>query len=281
MRFNREQFFLNHRRIRQVMDYLDAHLEDDSMTLDTLADVACLSRFHFERLYATKVQETPMATVRRLRLQRASQVLRQVNPPSITQLAVQAGYGSVAAFSRAYCRAYGHAPSQARDWIPEPVAEPSLEVIELLPVPVVYLPFSGQVTDLLDVGGELSWAVARSGAKRWRHWTVFPDGCADILHATPTWIRAQLCVPTATLPLNVSGVARGCLPAGIYARFAFVGQQPKDIRYLITRVAEETTWRVSDGPVLHHSPNVHNFTPVSERIVHFYLPVVPCEIHSR
>jgi AraC-like DNA-binding protein len=97
----------------------------------TLADVANLSRFHFERVHTAKVGEAQVATVRRLRLKRARHMLLQETPRSIADIAVASGYGSIAAFSRAFTRAFGQPPSTLVARAAPLADEPTLNIVTL------------------------------------------------------------------------------------------------------------------------------------------------------
>ena len=81
---------------------------------DRLADVAVMSRYHWRRVYQAMRGETPIATVRRLRLQRAALDLAQSSKP-IAEIAVRAGYSCGPAFSRPFADAYGLRPAQYRE----------------------------------------------------------------------------------------------------------------------------------------------------------------------
>lgn len=114
MRLTVEGFALKIARIRRVLDYLGTHLDED-VSLQQLADVACLSASQLERLYAAKVGEPPMATLRRLRLKRAYEQIRNAHfsgERSLMEVAMEAGYASHPAFTRAFTRQFGHAPSR-------------------------------------------------------------------------------------------------------------------------------------------------------------------------
>jgi AraC family transcriptional regulator len=99
-------------RIERVVTHIHTHL-DDPLDLDTLADIACLSRFHWHRVYRAMTGETAAQTVKRLRLQRAAFSLVQSETP-VDKIAVQAGYSSQAAFTRAFSAAYGKPPAEFR-----------------------------------------------------------------------------------------------------------------------------------------------------------------------
>ena len=63
-------------------------------TLDELARIAHLSRFHFHRIYRAMVGESVIETARRLRLSRAALLLGSSRTP-VTEIAMETGYESV------------------------------------------------------------------------------------------------------------------------------------------------------------------------------------------
>ncbi|MES2725140.1 MAG: AraC family transcriptional regulator [Pseudomonadota bacterium] len=99
-------------RLNRVAEHIWAHL-DEPLDLTALAEVACLSPFHFHRIYRTMIGETVIETVSRLRLQRASMELARGQAP-IAEIARRAGYGSNPAFTRAFRAAYDLAPAAFR-----------------------------------------------------------------------------------------------------------------------------------------------------------------------
>ncbi|HWT96205.1 MAG TPA: AraC family transcriptional regulator [Terriglobales bacterium] len=101
-----------HRRIDRVMRHIGDHL-DEALDLDSLAMISCFSPCHFHRIYAGITGETVAETLRRLRLSRAAGDLVQGERP-IAGIAERAGYGSVAAFTRAFQSGYGITPAAYR-----------------------------------------------------------------------------------------------------------------------------------------------------------------------
>ncbi len=99
-------------RIARVADYIARHL-DTPLDLERLAAVACFSPYHFHRVYRLTMGETPDQTVRRLRLHRAAVDLGR-GDGDLLAVAKRAGYGSIAAFSRAFTQAYGQPPTAFR-----------------------------------------------------------------------------------------------------------------------------------------------------------------------
>jgi len=100
------------RRIARAMAHLAANL-DRTPPLEELAAVAAFSPFHFHRVYRAVAGETPAETQLRARMSRAALALLQTTLP-ITRIARRAGYGSAAAFTRAFVAAHGVPPGAYR-----------------------------------------------------------------------------------------------------------------------------------------------------------------------
>jgi AraC family transcriptional regulator len=99
-------------RIERVRAHIRDHL-DEPLDLDGLAEVACLSRFHWTRIYQAMTGESPVETVRRLRLERAARELAN-GEADLHRLAIRSGYASQSAFTRAFATAYGKPPAAFR-----------------------------------------------------------------------------------------------------------------------------------------------------------------------
>jgi AraC-like DNA-binding protein len=98
-------------RLRSFVDLLLESL--DGPGGGEIARRAYLSRFHFDRLVSAALRESPAAFRRRLLLERAA--FQLAGAGSVTEIAFDAGYGSLEAFTRAFARAFGLAPSRFRD----------------------------------------------------------------------------------------------------------------------------------------------------------------------
>jgi AraC family transcriptional regulator len=99
-------------RLERVVMWLADHM-DDALDLNRLAEVACMSPYHFHRVYHAMQGESAAETVRRLRLHRAAVELITGEQP-VPRIARRAGYGSQAAFTRAFKAAYGVPPARYR-----------------------------------------------------------------------------------------------------------------------------------------------------------------------
>lgn len=96
--------------VSRVTEYIYDHLDED-IDLEKLAAIACLSPYHWHRVYHAMNGETLAATVRRLRLHRAAGYLAHTSLP-IAQVAEKSGYANVPSFTRAFSAAYGMPPAQ-------------------------------------------------------------------------------------------------------------------------------------------------------------------------
>jgi|SRR5581483_446269 len=99
-------------RFKRVTDFIYDHLDDD-IDLNRLAEIACLSPYHWHRIYHAMYGETIAATVKRLRLHRAAGHLAQTAMP-IAEIAKQSGYKSVHSFTRVFAAVYRMPPGQYR-----------------------------------------------------------------------------------------------------------------------------------------------------------------------
>jgi AraC family transcriptional regulator len=103
-------------RVHRVMDHIERHL-GDRLTLDELAAVANFSPFHFHRVFTACSGETLYQFILRLRLERAASMIAHGDEQSLTAIALDLGFGSSAAFARAFRAAFGTSASAWRHQI--------------------------------------------------------------------------------------------------------------------------------------------------------------------
>lgn len=96
----------------RVRDYVYDHLDED-LDLYQLADIACLSPYHWHRVYHALYGETLAVTVKRLRLQRAAVDLAQTSL-AVKEIAKRSGYHNLESFTRIFKSVYGMPPAQYR-----------------------------------------------------------------------------------------------------------------------------------------------------------------------
>jgi AraC family transcriptional regulator len=97
-----------HRFVR-VLDYIEHHL-GDAISLEDLARVAGVSRFHFARQFRTRTGESPMGYLMRTRVERAKTRLRDPRI-RVIDIATELGFADQSHFARTFRRLVGMPPS--------------------------------------------------------------------------------------------------------------------------------------------------------------------------
>ena len=100
------------RRLHRGKRYLDASL-DQPLTLPEIARNACLSPFHFHRLFSATFGETPHVYVVRRRLEKAARLLSSTAMP-VTEISLESGFQSLGSFSTLFRRRFGRSPREYR-----------------------------------------------------------------------------------------------------------------------------------------------------------------------
>ena len=101
---------LSHPQWQRIREYCDAHLAE-KITLEELAALCNLERFHFLKLFKQTIGMTPHAWLVRLRLERACSLLGR-SDESLTQVAQAVGFYDQSHFNRAFRQAFCVSPSQ-------------------------------------------------------------------------------------------------------------------------------------------------------------------------
>lgn len=271
-------------RLERVFTWLADHL-DDTVDLARLADVACLSRFHFHRVYHAMRGETVAETVRRLRLHRAAVELIAGDLP-VPRVARRAGYSSQEAFTRAFKTAYGVPPARYRaSFVSDPLTTPTEDTMDTTsyevtirqtpPIPVAALPHRG---DYMTIGTTFEQlAVIAAGQNLFgpttRSLAIYYDDPA----ATPRdALRADACmtIPDGWTPAG--RLERREIGGGRYAVMLHVGPYAE-----LGRVYQwfYGTWLAQHGEEMADAPGIEEYlndarvVPAPELKTEIWLPL--------
>lgn len=94
-----------------MIDHIFSRLSEP-LRLTELAQIAELSPFHFQRVFQAIIGETPSEFVKRIRLEYALRQMSYGRQKSLTEIALNCGFGSSSDFSRSFKQRYGVAPSK-------------------------------------------------------------------------------------------------------------------------------------------------------------------------
>lgn len=157
-------------RLNRVIAYIYDHL-DEEIDLQKLAEVACMSPYHWHRVYHAVRGETIAATVKRLRLHRAAGFLAHSDMP-VEEVAQRSGYPNLQSFTRIFKSVYGMPPAQYRkngshsrfrNGSPERATEMySVEIKQVPAMTAVTVPHSGSYMEVGKAFEQLfGWLAAQ------------------------------------------------------------------------------------------------------------------------
>ena len=230
-------------RLRRSLNLILRRL-DRPCTVEEVAAEAGFSRFHCQRMFRAMIGESIGELARRLRLQRAAYRLRQESV-NVIEVALDAGYGSEEAFSRAFRRGCGMSPNQYRTaWPPPPFSSSSARVryypgenrVEIDPPKgVINMEVRIENFDDIEVARIhhvgpydeigpcferlLEWA-ATIGVKPGRVLSLSYDDPEDV---TPQILRSDACIELHTDASPPLGISLDKLGGGLYAVYTHRG----------------------------------------------------------
>ena len=100
------------RALQRVREYVEEHLSEN-IELETLADIAGLSKWHFARAFKQSVGTPPHFYLVQRRLERAQELLAETDLP-LAQIALKIGFSDQSHFSRRFRTLLGLTPRSFR-----------------------------------------------------------------------------------------------------------------------------------------------------------------------
>jgi AraC-like DNA-binding protein len=100
-----------YRRLVQAKLFIDSHF-DEPINLDTIADEACFSKFHFIRIFKKIYQQTPHQYLTRVRLEKAKTLLQSHIP--VAEACYACGFESISSFTTLFKKNTGLTPADYR-----------------------------------------------------------------------------------------------------------------------------------------------------------------------
>jgi AraC family transcriptional regulator len=239
-------------RMHRVTAYIDQHL-DQFLDLETLAEVAHFSPFHFHRLFSALMGETLGAYLRRRRCEVGATRLLAQPKISVLQIALGVGFGSAEAFAHAFGARFGCSPTSWRlqsvaeraaisnpdqaisnldqvlrskkinNGVPsKTVSQMNVQIIERKPTPIAYLRYVGpygQPVGAFWQARVYPWMVENGLLGKPRF---------GISHDDPRVTAPEQCRYDAGCEIPANQIAKGdarrtTIPGGRYAALSFKG----------------------------------------------------------
>lgn len=215
--------------------------------LEDLAALAHFSPFHFHRIYRGLIGETVAATVRRVRLAKAAQMLG-AGGDSVTQVGQDAGYDSPQAFSRAFSQFTGLAPRDFQRKVGLATmkndagnTEFEVKIVDRPPVDVQALLHEGPAATIPHTYGRLAEFV---GARQTGLWYGIIEGDHEFDQDAPQACRYHASVSAAGPELLNPALQRMTIPGGRYAMYLLKGPYTQ-INAVLTALC--TNWLPGSG----------------------------------
>jgi AraC-like DNA-binding protein len=101
-----------HERLWRARRFID-ECYDMPLDLTAISKQACLSRYHFLRLFRETFETTPHQYLIQRRIEKAKELLR-VRSLSVTEVCFEVGFQSLGSFSALFRKCVGHAPIKYR-----------------------------------------------------------------------------------------------------------------------------------------------------------------------
>ncbi|NYZ62361.1 AraC family transcriptional regulator [Luteimonas deserti] len=225
------------RRIDAAVAHLQQCVERSEMLPDlaALADRACVSAYHFHRVWRASTGEALGRTLTRLRLTRAVQLL--VAGRSVTEAALSVGYGSSQALARIFRAELGVTPAVVRGQSDAAAAllarlapparlqdgtAPEVEIVATDPFRIVALRHRGSFDALDDSYGRLfGWAETQGPADAIEALVGLPvDDHRDVAPQRLRFVAALRLAAAARPPRPLRMLT---VPGGWHARLRHVG----------------------------------------------------------
>ncbi|WP_282342016.1 AraC family transcriptional regulator [Pseudomonas sp. PS02288] len=277
------------KRFDVVLAYIDDHLGGD-LSLKTLSEVAHFSAFHFHRQFTAHVGVPVARYVQLMRLRRAAHRLASGAEYSVLDASLDAAFDSPEAFSRAFRRDFGMAPSafrQAPNWqtwhavfsIPHFSRSISMQVriVDFAEVRVAALDHCGPPAQLDEsVRRFIQWRKSSGQSPVGTQRTFgIPYGNPDTTPAEE--FRFALCgeLDGAVLP-NDYGVREMIIPGGRCAVVRHIGS-PDHIGESIYPIYRDwlpgSNEELRDHPLFFHYLSVFPETPLEACQTDIYVPL--------
>ncbi|MFP4021703.1 MAG: helix-turn-helix domain-containing protein, partial [Halanaerobium sp.] len=98
--------------LNKSIDYLEENICEE-LEVEEIAKIACLSKFHFQRMFNILAGYTIAEYIRKRRLTLAAQELASDNS-KVIDVAIKYGYSTAESFSKAFSRLHGINPSAVK-----------------------------------------------------------------------------------------------------------------------------------------------------------------------
>lgn len=281
---------LHQRQIKKVCHFINANL-DEELTLTQLSDVAASSKYHFHRIFKSVVGISSIQYVLMARLKRASFRLAFEPHYSVTDIAFEANFDSLEAFSRAFNRTFGQTPSEFRNqpawqswhatykFSPPASGEYSMDIkiIDFPKKEVALIEHKGNPQLVLDTAAKfIAWRKS-TGLSPVKNSETYGIPYSDPSSTPIDEFRFDICgTHPGGVPENSYGVKSGSIPGGRCAVGIHNGSHDaigESVYHMYQQWLPDSGEELRDFPCFFRYLNFVHEVDESELITEIYLPL--------
>jgi AraC family transcriptional regulator len=219
--------------LNEAVNYIEAHLEDE-IDLERVAQIACCSAFHFQRMFSY-LADVPLCEYTRRRKMTKAAFDLQNSSEKIIDIALKYGYESPTAFNRAFQSVHGIPPSAAR-----------AEGIKLK----AYPPISFKITIKGEV--EMNYRIEKKGAFKIigvkEHYSMsVEESFANVplfwQKTAQSDIIPKLCTLMNREPFGILGIST-CMNSQDFDYYIAVASNQETPQNMVEYLVPECTWAI-------------------------------------
>ncbi|MEO1681374.1 MAG: AraC family transcriptional regulator [Pseudomonadota bacterium] len=269
-------------RILRVIDYIHAHAADD-LSLDQLADVAAMSRFHWHRVFTAIMGASPAQIIRSVRMHKATMLLLRTDL-FIPQIAAHVGCPNDRSFARTFKEAYGQTPKAFRaSGLPGATPHPNPQGVSVMfDVDIRSTP-DKRLAALAHQGdyaeGSIAYQKVATIISAGDHWAR-TRGMAGVYYDDPDVTPAENLRSHAGVLWEGGSVPEGLeevqLAGGRYAVLHYKGPYAglsEAYRYLYGQWLSSSQESLRDAPSFEHYLNDPTDTAPADLLTDIYMPL--------
>lgn len=280
-------------RFIDVINYIEGNLDSD-LDIETLCQVAHLSKFHFHRQCSAFFKMPVMSVVKLLRLKRTAYQLAY-REERVVSIALANGYESHEAFSRAFKKRFNKSPSDFRrspDWAPwhsqyEPILRLRTKIMSnKTKFDTAIVDFPKTLIAVLEHRGTpnllgntvktfIGWRKEnRLPPHKSKTFNLLYD---DENNTAPDKYRFDLCCSVdREIQENSVGIVNKIIPAGKCAVIRHVGSDDSIglvVSYLYSEWLNSSAFELREFPIFFERVSFFPEVPENEMITDIYLPI--------
>lgn len=277
-------------RIKRVCDYIYQNL-NETLTLEELSNTAAFSKYHFHRVFSACAGVSLSKFILLARLKRASFRLAFEQQLRIIDIALEAGFDSPEAFSRAFKRTFDQSPSEfrARPQWPEwhlrfqfaktlsGDVTMDVKILNFETTPVALLEHLGPADNVLETAGKFIAWRKETGLSPVKTSNTYGVPYSDPNTTDPEKFRWDVCGSHAgDVPANKYGVKSGIIPGGRCAVVRHHGSHDtleNAIYYLYRDWLPQSGEELRDFPCFFHYLNLVHEVDECDLQTDIYLPL--------